>query len=72
MIYLKERAPMECNVISIILAMAFAILVIVDYIQYSPVSNSASFCVWVLVDVLLLVLPTIIVFMTGRIMKKKQ
>ena len=72
MICLKKRIPIVCNAISLILVLAFAIMVIADYLQYSPVSNSAPFYVWVLVDALFLVLPSIIVFVIGRIVKKKQ
>ena len=69
---LRNKTLMVCNVISIVLLIAFVINVIVDYAKYTASLNSAPFYVWVLVDALFFVLPAIIVFAIGRIANKKQ
>lgn len=60
-----------CNIISIILVIAFMVKSIVDYFQYSSTLNSAPFYVWVLVNVLCLIVPSIIIFIIGIIFRKK-
>ena len=72
MILLRNKTLMVCNVISIVLLIAFVIKVIIDYTKYTAALNSAPFYVWVLVDALFFVLPAIIVFAVGIITKKKQ
>lgn len=69
---MKKNVPMICNIISIILVIAFVIKSIVDYSQYSATLNSAPFYVWVLVNALYLIIPAILVFVVGCIVKKKQ
>jgi len=69
---MKKKAPMVCNIVSAILVIAFVIKSIVDYAQYSATVNSAPFYVWVLVNTLYLVIPAIVVFIIGLIVKKKQ
>ena len=70
--FLKKKAPMVCNIVSAILVIVFVIKSIVDYTQYSTTLNSAPFYVWVLVNTLYLVIPAIVVFIIGLIVKKKQ
>jgi len=69
---MKKKVPMICNIVSSVLIIAFVIKSIVDYTQYSTSLNSAPFSVWVLVNVLYLVIPAIVVFIIGFIVKKKQ
>lgn len=69
---MKKRISTVCSVISVILLIAFAVKVIADYTRYTPMLTSAPFYVWILADALLLVLPAIIVFAVGRIIRKKQ
>jgi hypothetical protein len=69
---MKKKVPMVCIIVSAILVVAFVIKSIVDYTQYSAILNSAPFSVWVLVNALYLVIPAIVVFVIGFIVKKKQ
>ena len=68
---MKKKVPMVCNIVSVILMIAFVIKSIVDYTQYSTTLNSAPFSVWVLVNALYMVIPAIVVFVIGFIVKKQ-
>ena len=68
----KQKVPMICNIVSLILLIVFVIKSIVDYTQYSTSLNSAPFYLWVLVNALFLVIPAIILFVIGFVVKKKQ
>ncbi len=67
----RKKIAMFCDVISIALVIAFAVKCAVDYAAYSPVSNSAPFSLWVEVNVFLFLLPAIIVFAIGSVLRKK-
>lgn len=56
---MKQKVPMICNIVSLILLIVFVIKSIVDYTQYSTSLNSAPFYLWVLVNALFLVIPAI-------------
>ena len=62
---MKQKVPMICNIVSLILLIVFVIKSIVDYTQYSTSLNSAPFYLWVLVNALFLVIPAIILFVIG-------
>ena len=68
---MKQKVPMIGNIVSLILLIVFVIKSIVDYTQYSTSLNSAPFYLWVLVNALFLVIPAIIVFVIGFVVKKK-
>lgn len=67
----RKKISRICNVVSIVLVIAFAVKCAVDYAAYSPMSNSAPFSLWVEMNVLLFLLPAIIFFVIGRVMQKK-
>ena len=69
---MKQKVPMICNIVSVILLIVFVIKSIVDYTQYSTSLNSAPFYLWVLVNALFLVIPAIFLFVIGSVVKKKQ
>jgi hypothetical protein len=68
----KKNATIICNIISIILIVAFVVKSIVDYFQYSSSLNSAPFYTWIVVNAIYLIVPAIIVFVIGVIIKKRQ
>ena len=49
---MKQKVPMICNIVSLILLIVFVIKSIVDYTQYLTSLNSAPFYLWVLVNAL--------------------
>lgn len=69
---MKKKIPIVCNIVSVILLIAFVIKSIVDYTQYNTTLNSAPFSVWIGVNALYLIIPAIIVFVLGFIVNKKQ
>ncbi len=69
---MNKNIPRICIVLSAVLADAFVIKSIADYIRYSDTLNSAPFYVWVLVNALYLIIPAIIVLAIGFFAKKKQ
>ena len=69
---MKKKLPKVCWIVSAVLVVAFVIKTIVDYTQYSADFNSAPFSVWILVNALYFIIPAIIVFVIGFIVKKKQ
>ena len=67
----RKKISRICNVVSIVLVIAFAVKCAVDYAAYSPMSNSAPFSLWVEMNAFLFLLPAIIFFVIGRVMQKK-
>lgn len=68
----KTNIVKTCNVVSIILFICFITKTIIDYTQYSSTFNSAPFYVWILANALYFILPAIIVFIIGNVMKKNN
>lgn len=67
----RKKISRICNVISIALVIAFAVKCAVDYAAYSPVTTSAPFSLWVEVNAFLFLLPAILVFVIGIVLRKK-
>ncbi len=61
-----------CNIISIVLLICFVVNTIIDYMRYSSALNSAPFRVWILVNAVYFILPAIIVFIVGVVVKRKN
>ena len=68
---MKKNIPMICNIISAILVITFIVKNAIDYSQYSTTLNSAPFYVWMLVNALYLIVPAIIVFVIGIVVKQQ-
>lgn len=68
----KANAPKICCTISIILLILFAVKTIFDYTQYQKTFTSAPFYVWILVNALIFIVPAIIAFIIGLIIKRKS
>ena len=68
----KRNISKLCYVISVLLLIGFVINTILDYDRYNSTLNSAPFYLWVLVNMLCFIVPAIIVFIVGLVIKKKQ
>lgn len=68
----KENIYKFFYVISIFLIICFTIRLGVDYSKYNPYSNSAPFYANVIGRIVEFIIPSIIVFIVGKIMKKKH
>ncbi len=60
------------NVLGIILVICFFVNTIIDYTRYLNTLNSAPFYVWILVNALFFIVPSIISFIAGDVIKKKS
>ena len=69
---MKKKVPMICNIVSVVLVIAFIVKNVVDYSKYTSTLNSAPFYVWILANALYLLIPAIILFAVGAIIKKNQ
>lgn len=58
-------------VISIFLIIGFVIRLVADYFKYNSIDNSAPFYTFIFVRILEFIIPSIIVFIVARIIKKK-
>ena len=67
---MKKKVPMICNIVSVVLVIAFIVKNVVDYSKSTL--NSAPFYVWILANALYLIIPAIILFAVGAIIKKNQ
>ena len=68
----KINGVRVCYTLSVMLFLGFIINTIVDYSRYNSTLNSAPFYLWVLVNMLFFIVPAIIVFIVGLVIKKKQ
>ncbi len=57
---------------AVLMIIGFCIHVAVDYCQYSTTLNSAPFTVWILVDSLIWLVPAVLAFSAGYIVKKRK
>lgn len=69
---MKKKVPMICNIVSVVLVIAFIVKNVVDYSKYTSTLNSVPFYVWILANALYLIIPAIILFAVGAIIKKNQ
>ena len=69
---MKKKVPMICNIVSVVLVIAFIVKNVVDYSKYTSTLNSAPFYVWILANALYLIIPAIILFAVGAIIQKNQ
>lgn len=59
-----------CCVASLILVLVFVIRVILDYINYDAMVNSAPFSVFILVEAINFILPALLLFIAGLVIGK--
>lgn len=67
----KETICKFLNLISLILLVAFIVFLFIDYSFYINSGTSAPFSVFILVRSLEFILPSIVIFIISKIIKKK-
>lgn len=67
----KENIYKFLYAVGIFLIIGFIIRLGVDYFKYNTINNSAPFYTFIIERVVEFILPSVIVFIVGRIMKKK-
>ena len=68
----KENIYNILYAISIILIIGFAIILGIDYSKYDSINNSAPFYSFIIVRILEFIVPSIIVFTIGKVLKNKH
>lgn len=67
----KDNIYKFLYVISVMLILGFCIRLGVDYFKYNDLNNSAPFYTFIIIRVIEFLLPSIIVYIVARIVKKK-
>ena len=67
----KINGTKICNILSIAFLLGFIIMTIVDCCKYSTMLNSAPLYVWIIANMVYFIIPAIIIFIVGIIIKKK-
>ena len=69
---MKNVISKLCCISSIILIACFIIKTVIDYGKYSSTLNSAPFYIWILINTVYFILPALIIFIVGFVLKKKR
>ena len=67
----KENIYKLLYTISILLIIAFVIILGADYFKYDNLNNSAPFYTFIIARIIEFIIPSIIVLIIGKVMKKK-
>lgn len=67
----KINGTKVCYALSALLTVGFIINTIADYSRYMSTLNSAPFSVWIAVNALYFLVPAVIAFIVGIMIKKK-
>ena len=67
----KENIHKFIYIVWIFLVIGFAIRLGVDYFKYDNTNNSAPFYAFIIERVVEFIVPSIVVFIVGKVMKKK-
>lgn len=67
----KENIYKLLYAFSILLIIAFVIILGADYFKYDNLNNSAPFYVFIITRIVEFVIPSIVIFIIGTTMKKK-
>lgn len=67
----KEKIYKFLYGISIFLIIVFVIMLVIDYFYYDIRNNSAPFYAFILVRILEFLIPSILIFIIAKIVKKK-
>lgn len=67
----KENIYKFLYAVSIFLVIGFTIRLSVDYFKYDNISNSAPFYVFIIERVIEFIIPSVIIFIVAKVVKKK-
>ncbi len=67
----KKIISQICNCVGILLVIVFIVKSCIDYSNYS-IDNSAPFSVWIMINALYFIIPAIIFFISGFIIRKRH
>lgn len=67
----KENIYKILYAVSILLIIAFAIILGIDYFKYDSINNSATFYVTIITRMIEFIIPSVVIFIIGTITEKK-
>ncbi len=67
----KENVYKILYAVSILLIIAFVIILGVDYFKYDNINNSAPFYVFIITRMIEFIIPSVVIFIIGTMTKKK-
>lgn len=67
----KENGYKILYAVSILLIIAFVIILGVDYFKYDNINNSAPFYVFIITRMIEFIIPSVVIFIIGTMTKKK-
>ena len=67
----KENIYKLLYAISILLIIAFVIIIVADYFKYDNLNNLAPFYVFIITRMIEFIMPSVVIFIIGRMTKKK-
>ncbi len=67
----KENIYKFLYIVSIIFIIGFIIIIGVDYFKYDNLNNSAPFYTFIIMRIIEFIIPSILVFIIGKIIKNK-
>ena len=67
----KENVYKILYAVSILLIIAFVIILGVDYLKYDNINNSAPFYVFIITRMIEFIIPSVVIFIIGTMTKMK-
>ena len=67
----KPKGPAVCYALSGLFCLGFIISTLLDYSRYTTTLNSAPFYIWIIVNAVYFLLPAMIAFIAGALLKKR-
>lgn len=67
---MKKKIIKICNLVDVILVIAFVVKSIFDYVHYNPIATSAPYYVNILVNAIYFLLPALLIFVLSLVLKK--
>jgi hypothetical protein len=68
----KANISKLCFVLSVILVVIFPIKTVIDYVNYQNSFTSAPFYIWIWANILYFIVPAVIAFIVGLVLKKSK
>lgn len=68
----KKNISKWCFILSAALVVIFPIKTVIDYVDYQNSLNSAPFYIWIWANILYFIVPAVIAFIVGLVLRKSK
>ena len=68
---IKQNVDKILYAISLLLFLVFIIMICIDYANYNTIENSAPFNAFIVIRLIEFIIPCVLLFIIGKIVKKK-